>query len=67
MSAKLTALAGVAQWIKCQPTNHRVAGWIPSQGTCRPGPQWGGRIRGNHTLMFLSLSLSLPSPFSKNK
>ena len=26
-----------------------------------------GRVRGNHTLMFLSLSLSLPSPLSKNK
>ena len=36
------ALAGVAQWIKCRPVNHRVAGLIPSQGTCldcRPGPQ----------------------------
>ena len=26
-----------------------------------------GRARGNHTLMFLSLSFSLPSPLSKNK
>ena len=25
----------------------------------------GGRVKGNHTLMFLSLSLSLPSPLSK--
>ena len=44
--------------------NQRVAGSIPSQGTClgcRPIPS-GGRVRGNHTLMFLSLSLSLPSP-----
>ena len=24
-------------------------------------------VRGNHTLMFLSLSFSLPSPLSKNK
>ena len=35
------ALAGVAQWIECRPTNHRVAGSIPSQGTrlgCGPGP-----------------------------
>ena len=36
------ALAGVAQWIECQPANQRVAGWIPHQGTClgcTPGPQ----------------------------
>ena len=36
------ALAGVAQWTKCQPVNQRVAGLIPSQGTClgcRLGPQ----------------------------
>ena len=26
-----------------------------------------GNMRGNHTLMFLSLSFSLPSPLSKNK
>ena len=34
-----------------------VAGQVPS----------GGHMRGNHTLMFLSLSFSLPSPLSKNK
>ena len=36
------ALAGVAQWIEHWPTNLRVAGLIPSQGTCLgcgPGPQ----------------------------
>ena len=36
------ALAGVAQWIECRPGKQRVAGLIPSQGTClgcRPGPQ----------------------------
>ena len=27
------ALGGVAQWIEHQPTNQRVAGSIPSQGT----------------------------------
>ena len=32
-----------------------VVGWVPS----------GGHVRGNHTLMFLSFSFSLP--FSKNK
>ena len=39
---KKFALAGVAQWIECQPVNQRVAGLIPSQGTCLgwgPGPQ----------------------------
>ena len=38
------ALAGVAQWIVCQPANQRVTGSTPSQGTglgCGPGPQWG--------------------------
>ena len=29
----ISALAGVAQWIKCQPANQRVAGSIPNQGT----------------------------------
>ena len=28
------ALVGVAQWIECQPANQRVAGSMPSQGTC---------------------------------
>ena len=39
---KVTALAGMAQWIEHWPTNQRVAGWIPSQGThlgCGQGPQ----------------------------
>ena len=54
------ALAGVAQWIVCQPVNQRVAGSIPSQGTClgcRPGPQLGARGRQPYTddslLLFL--------------
>ena len=36
------ALAGVAQWIECQPENRKVTGWIPSRGTCLgcgPSPQ----------------------------
>ena len=36
------AMAGVAQWTECRPRNQRVAGSIPSQGTClgcKPGPQ----------------------------
>ena len=53
------ALAGVAQWREHGPANRKVAGSIPSQGTglgCRPGPQQEG-VRGNHTLIFLSLFL----------
>ena len=59
------ALAEVAQWIECGPVNQRVSSLIPSQATCL-GPQCGV-LRGNHTLMFLSLSYSFPSPLSKNK
>ena len=38
----ISALGGVAQWIKCGPANQKVAGSIPRQGTslgCGPGPQ----------------------------
>ena len=39
---KTCALAGVAQWTACRPTNQRVVGLIPGQGTCLgcgTGPQ----------------------------
>ena len=57
--------------VECWPENQRVACLIPSQGTrlgCSQVPS-RGHVRGNHTLMFLSLSFSLPSrsPKSKNK
>ena len=39
----------------------RTHAWVAGQV-----PSWG-RVRGNHTLMFLSLSFSFPSPLSKNK
>ena len=42
------ALASVAQCIECRPANRKVAGAIPSQGTClgcRPGPQVGAYKR----------------------
>ena len=39
----------------------RAQAWVVGQV---PG---GGHTRGNHTLMFLSLSFSLPSPLSKDK
>ena len=59
------ALAGVAQWIECQPVNQMVTSLIPSQGTCQVPS--GEHVRGNHTLMFLSLFFPLTSPLSKNK
>ena len=35
-------LAGVARWIECWSANQKVAGLIPSRGTCyRPGPRLG--------------------------
>ena len=64
------ALAGVAQWIECQSGNRRVAGLIPSQGTCLgcgPGPQLGACKKQLISLTSMFLSLSLLSPLSKNK
>ena len=60
------ALAGVAQWIEHRPVNQRVIGSIPSQGPGRVGSS-RGRTRGNHTLMLLSLSPSLPLCLKVNK
>ena len=62
------ALAGVAQWneqglrTKGSPVQFPVGAhaWVAGQV-----PQWG-HVRGNHALMFLSLSFSLPFPLSKN-
>ena len=56
----LSALAGMAQWIERWPANQRVTSWFPvgahtwvaGQVPCR------GHVRGNHTLMFPSLSPS---------
>ena len=57
-------LSGLSSW----PANQKVAGLTPSQSTClgcRPGLE---HTRGNHTLMFLSLSFSLlPLSQRKNK
>ena len=39
----------------------RARAWVVGQVPSR------GRVRGNHTLTFLSLSFSLTSPLSKNK
>ena len=57
------ALAGVAQWIECQPANQRVSSSIPSQDTCLgcgSGHQQGAHERHPHT--DVSLPLSFPSP-----
>ena len=63
---KKHALAGIAQWIEQGPVNQRspvgfpvrarawVMGQVPSRGCAR----------GNHTLMFLSLSFSFPFSLS---
>ena len=62
------ALAGMAQCIEPPLANQRVAGSIPSQGTCldcRPDPQWGAHDKQPH--IDVSFSFSLPSPLSKNK
>ena len=67
---KSFALAGVAQWIECQPVNQRVTGSIPSQGTCLgcgPGTWWGPHKRQPRTDVSLSRSPSLPSLKIKNK
>ena len=56
------APAGVAQWIEHWPANQRVAGSIPSQGTCLgcgPGPWWAAREKQPH--IDVSLPLFLPS------
>ena len=58
------ALGGVAQWIEYWPANQglpvqfpvRAHAWVASQILSR------GHTRGNHTLMFLSYSFSLPAP-----
>ena len=65
----LLALAGVAQWIECWPANQRVAGLIPVGAHAWVAGQVPSRgcARGNHTLMYLPLSFSLPSHLSKNK
>ena len=62
------ALAGIAQWIEHLSVNQRVTGPIPIQGTSWVVGQVPsrGHSRGNHTLMFLSLSFSLPTSLSNN-
>ena len=44
------ALAGVTQWIECWPVNQRVAGLIPSQGTCLGYLQKKEKEKASHRL-----------------
>ena len=69
------AMTGVAFLVEHHPTKRKVTSGISHQGTClgsRFGPQ-SGRVQEatsqcfSLTLLFLSLSFSLPSLFSKNK
>ena len=62
-------MLSVAQWIGCWPVDQKVAGCIPSQGTCLgcgPGPQVGVYERQLIDVSFVhrcfspSLSPSLP-------
>ena len=68
---KISALAGVAQWTGYRPVNQRVAGSIPSEGTClccRPGLLWGVCERGCvHWCFSASLSSSLLLSLKINK
>ena len=56
----------MAKWFECWPTNQRVTGLIPSQGTClgcRPGPQCGARKRQPYS----DISLLFLPPFPSLK
>ena len=58
-------LAGVAPWVEHWPANQKVAGSIPSQGTCLgcwPGP-WSGACERQP--VDVSLPLLLPSYISE--
>ena len=59
-------LAGVAQWVACQPANPRVTDSNPGQGTSlggRTGPQSG--VHERQPPIDVSLPLFLPSLFLK--
>ena len=66
------AQTGVPQWVRHHPANLKVAGSIPSRGTClgcEPGPWLGACERQPLCVSYIDVSppLSLPSSFSKNK
>ena len=68
-SKRSGVLDGVAQWIECGLRTKGSPVWFPVRAHAWVVGQLssGGHMRGNHTLMFLSLSFSFPSPLSKNK
>ena len=58
LSGLSASLQTTGSLVRCPVRAHAwVAGQVPSKGCAR----------GNNTLMFFSLSFSLPSPLSKNK
>ena len=66
------ALAGVAQWIECQPENQKVVSSISGQGTCLGcwlGPQLGASERQqiHVALMHQCFSLSLSKKRKEKK
>ena len=72
----IAALAGVAQWIKCQPVDQKVADLIPGPSTCLgcgPGPWLGAcerqpiDVSPTHQCFSPSLSPSFPLSLKVNK
>ena len=63
------ALAGVAQWIErgLQTRGLLVRFPVRAQAWVAGQVPSGGHVRGNHTLIFLSLSPSLPLSLKINK
>ena len=61
------ALAGVAQWLSTSLWSKGSPVWFPLRSHAWVVDQAPSRacVRGNHTLMFFSLSFSLPSRVSK--
>ena len=60
------ALTGIAQWTERGLQTKGSPVRFPIRAQLGPVPQLG-HVRGNHMLIFLSLSFSLPSSLSKNK
>ena len=58
LSGSSTSLQSKGSLVRSQ---FRARAWVAGQ------VPHGGHARGNHTLMFLSLSFSFPSPLSGNK
>ena len=70
LKTQALTLAGVAQWIEHRLRTKGSLGRFPVRAHAWVAGQVpsGGCMRGNHTLIFLSLSFSFsPSPLSKEK